>query len=472
MNKSSVLTWLLGVLLASASLTACKTKQVAVPKMPEFAKVDSVRIPDASTFFNDQRLQQLLDQAVKHNPDYLALQAGVQSQRAELLARKNALLPNIDLFAGAGNRRFSEYSVDGVGNFDTNFSPNIRPDQRMPNPLPDYALRVQASWELDLWGRLNNMRKAAAYRYLGSESGLRWMRATLSAEVAQAYYAVLAMNEMQRIVSDNIGVQQTAVELVKLQQAAGRATALAVQQTEAQLFRTQALAAQVAADRLRASNQLQLLVGKYPQLDNDSTGLMGVIPPSMQKTGIPTAWLLQRPDLQQASLELSASGADVRSAQAAFFPRLVLTPDFGLHGFNASAFFDPASLAWQLAGGLTAPVFNQRMLKAGLMQAEARQKQALQQFTKTSLSAYNEVYEALLMADLLERNFQEKQREVNSLRQGVRTAGELFAAGYASYLEVIIAQNDVLAAEMELVRVQQARFQNTILLYKAVGGSW
>jgi outer membrane protein TolC len=82
------------------------------------------------------------------------------------------------------------------------------------------------------------------------------------------------------------------------------------------------------------------------------------------------------------------------------------------------------------------------------------------------------VYETLLLAELLERNFQEKQLEVNSLRQGVRTAGELFAAGYATYLEVIVAQNDVLAAEMELVRVQQARFQNTILLYKALGGSW
>ena len=126
--------------------------------MPEFAKVDSIQLPDAASFFNDKRLQSLLDQAVRHNPDYLALEAGVQSQRAELLARKNALLPNIDLFLGAGTRRFSEYSIDGVGNFDTNFSPNIRPDQRMPNPLPDYAIRMQACWELDLWGRLNNMR--------------------------------------------------------------------------------------------------------------------------------------------------------------------------------------------------------------------------------------------------------------------------------------------------------------------------
>lgn len=472
MNKPSSLKWMVLVALSVLSLSACKTKQMVAPKMPEFAKVDSIQLPDAASFFNDKRLQSLLDQAVRHNPDYLALEAGVQSQRAELLARKNALLPNIDLFLGAGTRRFSEYSIDGVGNFDTNFSPNIRPDQRMPNPLPDYAVRMQASWELDLWGRLNNMRKAAAYRYLGSESGLRWMRATLSAEVAQAYYELLAMNEMQRIVSDNIGVQQTAVELVKLQQAAGRATALAVQQTEAQLFRTRALAEQVAAERIQANNRLQLLLGKYPGQDNDSTRLTQVNAPTLQKTGVPTSWLLQRPDLQQASLELQASGADVKSAQAAFFPRLVLTPEFGLHGFNAAQFFSPASMAWQLMGGLTAPVFNQRLLKAGLMQAEARQKQALQQFTKTSLNAYNEVYETLLLAELLERNFQEKQLEVNSLRQGVRTAGELFAAGYATYLEVIVAQNDVLAAEMELVRVQQARFQNTILLYKALGGSW
>lgn len=463
-------------ILAAVSLmlvaAACRSPKQITERMPDFMQVDSLQLPKPADFFNDTRLQAMLDTAMRNNPDYLAMQAGIQLQRAELLARRNALLPNIDLFVGAANRRFSEYSVDGVGNFDTNFSPNIRPDQRMPNPLPDYAVRVQASWELDLWGRLNNMRKASAYRYMASEAGFRWQRASLAAMVAEVYYEVLALNEAARIVQANIATQETAVELVKLQQAAGRTTALAVQQSEAQLFRTRALAQTVAQERLKAANRMQLLLGKYPTALLDSAGLMQSQAPTVQRAGIPVQWLLQRPDVQQAAAELDASGSDVGSAQAAFFPRLVLTPDFGLQGFNAARFFDPASLAWQVAGGLTAPVFNQRQLKAGLMQAQARQTQAFQQYRKVSLQAYNEVYEALLLADNLDKAFEEKEKEVNSLKQGVKTAAELFAAGYATYLEVIIAQNDVLVAEMELVKVQQERFANALLLYKALGGSW
>lgn len=460
------------VILLLLLIASCRSPKPSAVRMPDFLQIDSLELPKPVDFFNDKRLQGLLDSAMRHNPDYLALQASIQVQRADLLAQKNALLPNVDLFVGAANRRFSEYSIDGVGNFDTNFSPNIRPDQRMPNPLPDYALKVQVGWELDLWGRLNNMRKAAAYRYMASEAGLRWQRASLAALVAESYYEVLALNEAARIVQENIITQQTAVELVKLQQAAGRTTALAVQQTEAQLFRTKALGQTVANDRIKAANKLQLLLGKYPAQLIDTAGLMQAMAPTVQRAGIPAQWLLQRPDVQQAAAELDAAGFDTRSAEAAFFPRLMLTPEFGLQGFNAERFFDPASFAWQIAGGLTAPVFQQRQLKAGLMQAQARQNQAFQHYRKVSLTAYNEVYEALLLADNLDKAFEEKEKEVNSLRQGVRTAAELFAAGYATYLEVLIAQNDMLVAEMELVKVQQQRFANALLLYKALGGTW
>jgi NodT family efflux transporter outer membrane factor (OMF) lipoprotein len=450
----------------------CNRQQTAVLPTLSLPVDSSLQLPPARVFFPEKSLQALIDTAMRHNPDYLAYQQQLSIAKAQLYAAKRGLLPQLDVYVGAGNRRFGEYTMDGVGNFDTNFSPNIRRDQRMTNPLPDYQLSARASWELDIWGRLNAMRKAAAARYLATEAGIRWQQTQLVSEVAMQYYKLRALFEIQHIVSENARLQEAGLQLVNIKLEAGRSNALAVQQFEAQLARTKALYHQIEMDKINSQALLKLQLGLTELNKLDTLPLSQLDFSSRTYTAVPAAVMQQRPDIQAAQYALEAAGADLKAMQAAFFPQLVLTPEFGLQSFNAGKFLDPASLAWQLVGGITAPVFRQGQLKAGKKQAEAQRLQAFQLYRKTVLQAYTEVFQCLQLANELDKQYNEKQKQVESLQLAVKYATELFAAGFASYLEVVVAQNDVLEAEMERVRVQLERYSNQVALYRATGGGW
>jgi HAE1 family hydrophobic/amphiphilic exporter-1 len=436
------------------------------------ADTSAVEVPKASDVFQEPQLRQLIDTAVRNNPDLLGQIAVLQQARAELTARKFALLPAVDVFAGTGLRRFGEYTIDGVGNFDTNFSPNIRPDQRMSNPLPDLLLTARVSWELDIWGRLRSMRTAAAKRYLASEAGLHWQKTILASEVASAFYELKALNEIQRIVSQNATLQEAGLALVKIKLEAGRLNALAVQQFEAQLARTRSMYHALEADKLRTLNQLNFHLGKVQGVFADTSTLSTGEIKEINLKAVPASVLRTRPDVVAASMELDAAGADVRAMQAAFYPQLILGPEIGFHSFNPSKWISPASLAWNMVGGITAPVFAQRRLKADLAKSRAMQEQAFQNYRRTAIQAYTEIFNGMQQAQQIALQITEKSKEVASLKEGVKSANELFAAGYATYLEVVVAQNNVLEAEVELVQLQLARQLNTVELYRALGGGW
>lgn len=464
---------ILVIVLAAAMLVGCNRtarKGMVLQSLPVDTAV--VAMPSAQSLFLTPVLQQLIDSALRQQPDYLSSMAGLQQARAELLARRYGLLPSLDLFVGRGLRRFGEYTIDGVGNFDTNFSPNIRPDQRMSNPLPDLQMAARVSWELDLWGRLRGMRRAAAKRYLASEAGLHWQKTLLVTEMASTYYELKTLNEIQTIVKQNTVLQEGGLRLVNIKLEAGRVTALAVQQFEAQLAATQALFHALEGDKLRAVNRLNLQMGQVQGAMFDS--LLGADLPfeAVSLTAVPAAALRERPDVKAAALQLEAAGADVKAAEAAFYPQVILSPEIGFHSFNPAEWLSPASLAWNLVGGLTAPVFARGNLKAELVRAEVQQTQAFQAYRKVALTAYTEILEALQLDKQLALQLEAKQRQVNSLQEGVKSATELFAAGYATYLEVVLAQNNVLSAEIELAQVRLQRRMNQINLYRALGGGW
>ncbi|MDP2187257.1 MAG: TolC family protein [Sphingobacteriaceae bacterium] len=464
---------LIGVVLTAALLAGCNRsapKTLATQGIP----LDSaqVELPKVQTWFVTPALQQLIDSALQRQPDYLSNLATLQQARAELMARKYGLLPALDVFGGRGLRRFGEYTMDGVGNFDTNFSPNIRPDQRMPNPLPDYQLSARLSWELDVWGRLSSLKRAAAKRYLATEAGLHWQKTLLVAEIATTYYELRTLNEIQTIVKQNETLQLGGLNLVKIKLEAGRVTALAVQQFEAQLAETQALFHALEGDKLRAANRLNLQMGQVQGPFSDSLLGTDLTFETLPFSTVPAKALLARPDVKAAALQLEAAGADVKAAEAAFFPQLVLGPEIGFQSFNPAQWLSPASLAWNLVGGITAPVFARGNLRADLKRAQVQQTQAFQAYRKAALTAYTELLDALQQDRQLALQLEAKQRQVSSLKEGVKSATELFAAGYATYLEVVLAQNNVLAAEIQLAQVRLQRKLNQVQLYRALGGGW
>ncbi|HEY0272678.1 MAG TPA: efflux transporter outer membrane subunit [Chitinophaga sp.] len=424
-------------------------------------------------FFPDPQLVALIDTTLHNNPDLWIAQERITIARAQLALKRAALAPAVNGALSAAADRYGDYTMNGVGNYDTNLSPNIDKDQRIPTrPTWDYFLGFRSSWELDIWGKLKDERKAASALLLATEKGRQYAITTLVAEVAGRYYHLLALDNEQAILQRNILLQQSALDVVKVQKEAGRATELAVHQFKAQLLHTQAL--QYATQQAIAAEQyaLNLLAGRYPQdIPRDSSFLRQPLPGALQ-TGLPSVLLTRRPDIQQAELELMAAKASVSAARKAFLPSLSLTPYLGLNAFSANLLFDGGSLAAGALAGLTTPIFAQHKLKAGYSIASAAQRQAVYHYQQVLLQSFTEVLTQLDQIRNSRAGFALKQQEVSELTEAVATVKDLYLTGYANYLEVITAQKGVLEAELSLVGERQLLFQSVINLYRALGGGW
>lgn len=423
-------------------------------------------------FFTDSNLVAIIDTALKNNPDLLSAMQRVEIARAGFTQSKGALLPAVSAGASAGVEKYGDYTMNGVGNFDTNLSHNLKSDQRIPNPTPDFFIGFQSFWEIDLWGKLRNRRKAAYARYLASEKGQQLVVTTLVSEIARTYYQLLALDSKLGILQQNIRLQETGLEIVNIQKAAGRVTELAVEQFTAQLLSTRSKEAEIQQLITETENRLNFLAGRFPQPVFRSGSINDQQLPASVSAGIPSEMLLRRPDIRQAALELAATKADAEAARLSFLPSLTLTPRAGLNAFNAALLANPASLAAALYSGFYAPVFNRRALKAGLRTATARKQQAVYDYRKSVLLGYQEVVTSLKGIDNYEKVYKLKKEQANVLGEAVSTSNDLFLSGYASYLEVITAQKNVLEAELELVNARQIQFSMLINLYRSLGGGW
>ena len=435
---------------------------------------DSVGIASQNwrTFFADPNLVQLIDTALGGNLDLRIATQRIEAARAAFEYSRGFLAPQVNAVGSAGVDRYGQYSMNGVGNYDTNLSDNIRGNELIPNPTPDYFLGARSTWEIDIWGKLRNRRKAAYLRFLSSEKGRHAVITGLVAEVARQYYTLLALDGELEIIQKNIDFQQNALELVRIQKAAGRVTELAVQQFTAQLLNTRSRQGQVRQQIIENENQLNRLLGRYPGSIVRGRSLQARELPGQVLTGIPTQMLVRRPDIQQAELELQAAHVDIDVARAEFLPSLNLNAYLGLNAFRTAVLFNPASLAAGLLGGLSAPIINRRFLKADYRQSVAQAGESLYRYRQTILTGFSEVTTGLRGVENYRQVAELQTQEVDVLRQAVTTSNDLFKSGYASYLEVITAQRSVLEAELALINTKQAQFLSLTDLYRALGGGW
>lgn len=460
------------------SAAACKTsgqKQISLQKpIPVVFADDSADFPLPlwREVFFDPGLRKLIDSALSGNFDLQIAISKIESARAAVRFTRGIRLPELQAVGASGARKFGDYTMDGVGNFDTRYSPNINDKQMIPqNPLPDYYIGFQATWEIDLWGRLKSRRKAAAARFIASQYGKDLIVTSLIAEVAAAYYQLLTFDRELEILKENIALQEAAMEMAKAHKASAKANQLAVEMLHAQLLSTKATEAEVRQLALEYESRLNYLCGTYPQkIERDSAFKEQE---TVLRTGIPSALLKNRADIRQAEHEILASNADLDAAQKAFYPGLNINPSLGLQSFKALLLFEaPASLAYQVAGGLSAPLLNRRRLKADLMNAAALQKQAYLYYEKTVVNSFMEVYMAMNKINNTRELLRLKQEEVNILKQSVLTSGELFKAGRAGYLEIIMAQKNALQSQIELNEYHKRLHIVQVELYRALGGGW
>lgn len=420
-------------------------------------------------YFTDPYLNALIDTALVNNQELNITLQEIEVSRNEVRVRKGEYLPFVDLRAGAGIEKPGRYTVMGA----TEATTDIEPGKEMPDPLQDYLLGAFATWEVDIWHKLRNAKQAAVERYLSTVEGKNFMVTNLVAEIANAYYELLALDNQLDIVKQNIEIQSNALEIVKLQKEATRVTELAVRRFEAQVFKTKSLQYDIQQDITETENWINFLVGRYPQpIERSSQSFSDLMPVNIQ-AGIPSQLLENRPDIQQAELDLVAAKLDVKVAKANFYPSLDINAAIGLQAFNPSFLIKtPESMLYSLAGDLTAPLVNRNAIKATYYSANAKQIQAVYNYERTVLNAYIEVANQLSNINNLERSYDLKAQQVQALNQSIDISNDLFRSARADYMEVLMTQRDALESKFELIETKMLQMNAMVNIYQALGGGW
>lgn len=453
-----------------------KTNLAAIQPIPkQYNNVgDSTNISDLSKqlFYQDEVLLQLIDTALKYNPDIQIALQRVLTAEANLQISKGLTKPSVDAVLSTGVDKFGDYTMNGLGNYDMNLSPNINKDQRIPRNMPDFYLGLRSSWEADIWGKLATRKKAAYLRYLSSEKGKQLVITQLVASVATLYYELKALVKEEEIILNNIKLQENALDIVKAQKQGGRATELAVQQFNAQLLGTKSFLYVIKQLISETRYSLNAVTGKMDQSISNSKSITEMEIPLQIKAGVPSQLLTNRWDIQEAELQLKAAGADVETSRKAFLPSLNITAYTALNTFNPSFWITPQSIAYGMIGSLVAPILSKNVLRNNFTIASIAEKEAFFQYQKNINQAYKEVQTHLKAIEYYKLIYALKIQETNSLQAAVSTSKELYLTGYASYLEVIAAQRGVLDAELESVKSKKTILLNLVNLYRSLGGGW
>lgn len=433
---------------------------------PEAAKVADINWRE---YFADPDLLSLLDTAVGNNLDMRIALQRIETARSSVKLANGAMLPKVELLVGGSMRKFGLYTMDGAGNAST----EITPGNTVPEHLPDMFVGLQSSWEIDVWGKLENQRKAAVSEYLASIEGTNFVISNLVSDVAIHYNDLLALDNELEFVRQTIGKQQEALDVIKLQKEAGRANELAVQQFLAELLNMQVLEANVSQQITETENKLNYLLGRFPQpIARSKTGFFKETPHELS-VGIPSRLLENRPDIRAAEFQIEASKFDLQAAKAAFYPNFNITATLGFQAFDPQFLFSsPASIAYSVMGTLIAPLINMKALEARFNTAQANQLSAMYHYQKTILNAYVEVANQLANIKNLQQINSLKKQQSEVLKQSVDVSKELYRSAKASYLEVLIAQQSALQSNVDLINVTKQQRISRINLYKALGGGW
>ncbi|MBU3660864.1 MAG: TolC family protein [Flavobacteriales bacterium] len=428
-------------------------------------------LPTVEQFFSDTILQRYIKIALKNNFDNRIALEKIAQQQAHVSRMKGILLPQLGIALGAGAKKFGNYTIDGVGNYDTQFSTNINDKQRIPDPvIPDYNIALTTSWEIDIWGKLKQQKKAVVNRYLASTFGQKFLQTNLISNVAESYYRLILFDEQVKLISENIELQEDALQISEAQKSSGKNNQLAVDILEAAVLSSKNDLLVLKKIILEEENNFNILIGTYPQNVRRSNWVDKISIPYLNE-GVSSEVLLNRPDIQAAFLELKASESEVLAAKKAFYPNFIIQGSLGLNAFKAALMLEaPSSFAFQFLGGLTAPLLNRRELRANLLDNQSKKREQYLVLEKTIVNSFTEVYQLVRTSTILAEQTILKQNQVNILERSIQTSNSLFVSGRANYLEIINAQQSYLKARLELIELFLEQQHLNTHLYKALGG--
>lgn len=411
-------------------------------------------------FFSDPDLRSLIDSAVVNNNDLRIALKNIEYAKQSLNSSRLGNLPTLNLQGTATSTSYSEHSSKAQSSSDLN--------------AKDFTVALSSSWELDIWSKISNSKKAALAEYLRSTDAARAVRTRLVSDVAQGFWNLKMLDAQVDITRRSVALADSTLTMMRLQYDAGNVTNLAVQQQASRRQVAQLLIPKLEALRSEQENALSILVGRMPGGPVKRTpGFPGPSVPDSLGAGVPLELLRNRPDVRAAEASLMVEHATMGAAKAMLYPSLVVTAQGGLNSVSSGNLFStPGSLFGIVGGSVLQPVFRRGELTAAYRKSGIRRDQAELTFRQTLLRSVAEVSNALMQVQ--KRGEQERiaAERVATLRLAVRNSRLLFASGMATYLEVITAQSDLLSAELDLADVKRLRLSAVADLYRSVGGGW
>lgn len=418
-------------------------------------------------YFTDPNLIALIDTALHNNQELNIMLQEIEMSRNEIMQRKGEYKPFVNLSAGLAADKAGKYTWDGISEEDLKANP-----EKGPKYIGDFMVKAVASWELDVWNKLHNATKSATLHYLSTIEGKNFMITNLIAEMAESYYELMALDNQLMIVEQNIELQTNALKIVKQQKEAAKVTQLAVNRFEAQLLNTQNLRYEIAQRITENENRIRFLTGSYTTAIPRNPALFIDMQLEEMKAGVPSQLLVNRPDIRQAELEMEAAKIDVQVARANFYPSFRIQAGLGFQAFNPLYLIRPASILYNLAGDMMAPLVNKNAITATYYNANAQQIQAVYKYEQVILNAYTEVLNQMAKADNFSKSHSMKQKEVDILFQSVQISNSLFNSARADYMEVLLTQREALESKMELIEIRMKQLSAKVNIYKALGGGW
>ena len=415
------------------------------------------------TLYGDSTLEKLVDEALGHNQDLALAAARVDEARALLQVAEAASLPAVDATAQRDRTRSSERSS-------TPLPPNV------PLERNTYKAQFNASYELDLWGRLKSASTAARAQLFASRAAQETVRIALTAQVAQSYFTLAALDGQVAATKNTLALRERNLALQKVRSDAGLIAEFDLRQIEAEVAAARALSPALERDRSAQELALAVLLGRSPRAIMEGSIARGAEsgepPAPMVPSGLPSDLLLRRPDIVEAEQRLVAANARIAEARAALFPRIALTGYLGSESASLGNLFTGPARIWQLAFALAQPIFQGGRLSGEIEAVKARERQALAQYQKALQEAFREVREALIRQDRSREIFEAESARVVALKEALRLAQIRYDNGRSSQLEMLDAERNLLQAELNRIEALRARRAAVADLVKALGGGW
>jgi multidrug efflux system outer membrane protein len=412
--------------------------------------------PDWWQQFGSPELSDFILRAQNDNRDLAVAAASVVQAHAQTVIQRASLFPQLNLQAQAQRSKLSAVS-SGISNYPAG---------------NEFGVNLAASYEIDVWGLARSNLRAATEALKAARFGQQAVALTVTANVASAYFNVLALRSRISIANEDIAAINDILGTIQLRVTTGTSSHLDLAQERAQVESVEAELPELQEQELEARVALAVLLGQTPEtLDVKAPSLESIHPPLMNP-GLPSDLLLRRPDVAQAEANLASAHASVDAARAAFLPQFALTGSDGFASAAIGTLLHGPSVAWDYGGSLLQTIFDGGKLVGQKKLAEGTQQQLIATYQKAVLNAYADVETALGQVKHYDLAEQHLGHEVDAAREAFQISQLQYRQGTTDLLTVLQSQQTLFSAEDQLAQISLARMQSVVHLYEALGGGW